>query len=58
MMGMRMPETCGALFKLQVINLRSCCILLVDSVEDRSHCFHKVQITIKKNIDDTLFRVL
>jgi len=28
-----MPETCWAVFKLQVINLRICCILLVDSVE-------------------------
>jgi hypothetical protein len=33
MMGMRMPETCWAVSKLQVINLRGCCILLVDSVE-------------------------
>jgi hypothetical protein len=33
MMGMRMPETCWAVSKWQVINLRSCCILLVDSVE-------------------------
>jgi hypothetical protein len=33
MMGMRMPETCWAVFKRQVINLWSCCILLVDSVE-------------------------
>ena len=32
-MGVRMPETCLAIFKRQVINLRSCCILLVDSVE-------------------------
>ena len=32
-MGMRMPETCWAVSKRQVINLRSCCILLVDSVE-------------------------
>ena len=32
-MGMRMPETCWAVFKWQVINLRSCCIWLVDSVE-------------------------
>jgi hypothetical protein len=32
-MDMRMPETCWAVFKRQVINLRSCCILLVDSVE-------------------------
>ena len=33
MMGMMMPGTCWAVFKQQVINLRSCCILLVDSVE-------------------------
>jgi hypothetical protein len=40
MMGMRMPETCWAVFKRQVINLRSCCILLVDSVESmRMHGF-------------------
>jgi hypothetical protein len=32
-MSMRMPETCWAVFKWQVINLRSCCISLVDSVE-------------------------
>jgi len=30
---MRMPETCWAVFKRQVINLRSCWFLLVDSVE-------------------------
>jgi hypothetical protein len=33
MMGMRMPEARLAVFKRQVINLRSCCILLADSVE-------------------------
>ena len=33
MMGMRMPETCWAVFKWQVINLRICCIWLVDSVK-------------------------
>ena len=32
-MYMRMPETCWAVFKWQVINLRFCCIVLVDSVE-------------------------
>jgi hypothetical protein len=32
MMGMRMPETCWAVSKWQVINLRICCIWLVDSV--------------------------
>jgi hypothetical protein len=33
MMGMRMPETCRAVFKRQVINLRNCCIWLIDSFE-------------------------
>jgi hypothetical protein len=33
MMGMRMPETCWAAFKRQAINLRNCCICLVDSFE-------------------------
>jgi hypothetical protein len=34
MMGMKMPETCCAVFKRQVIkNLRNCCIWLVDSFE-------------------------
>jgi hypothetical protein len=33
MMGVRMPETCWAVFKWQVINLRSCCIWLVDLFE-------------------------
>jgi hypothetical protein len=35
MMGMRMPETYWAVCKRQAINLRSCCILLVDSVESK-----------------------
>jgi len=33
MMGTRMPETCWAVFKRKVINLRNCCIWLVDSFE-------------------------
>jgi len=33
MTGNTMPETCWAVSKRQVINLRGCCILLVDSVE-------------------------
>ena len=37
-MGMRMPKTCWAVSKRQVINLRSCCILLGDSVEYNKHC--------------------
>jgi hypothetical protein len=32
-MGMRIPETCWAVFKRQAINLRNCCIWLVDSIE-------------------------
>ena len=33
MMGVRTPETCWAVHKRQVINLRSCCIWLVDLFE-------------------------
>jgi hypothetical protein len=33
MMGMRMPETCRAVFKLQVINLGNFCIWFFDSFE-------------------------
>jgi hypothetical protein len=33
MMSMRMPETCWAVLKRQAINLRNCCIWLVDSFE-------------------------
>jgi hypothetical protein len=33
MMGMRMPETCWAVFKRQAINLQNCCIWLVISFE-------------------------
>jgi hypothetical protein len=33
MMGMRAPETCWAVHKHQVTNLRNCCILLVDLFE-------------------------
>ena len=32
-MGIKMPETCWTAFKRQVINLRICCIWLVDPVE-------------------------
>jgi len=32
-MGMRMPETCWAVFKRQVVNLRDWCIWLVDLFE-------------------------
>ena len=31
--GMRIPEICWAVFKRQIINLRNCCIWLVDSFE-------------------------
>jgi hypothetical protein len=30
MMGVRTPETCWAVHKRQVINLRNCCIWLAD----------------------------
>jgi len=30
MMGVRMPVICWAIYKCQVINLRNCCIWLVD----------------------------
>jgi hypothetical protein len=33
MMGMRMTETCLTVFKRHAINLRDCCIWLVDSLE-------------------------
>jgi hypothetical protein len=33
MLGMSTPETCGAVFKRQLINLRNCCICLFDSFE-------------------------
>jgi hypothetical protein len=33
MMGVRTPETCWAVHKRQVINLRNCCIWLVDLLE-------------------------
>jgi hypothetical protein len=33
MMGVRMPETCRAVHKRQVINFRNCCICLVDLYE-------------------------
>jgi hypothetical protein len=40
-MGMRMPETYWAVFKRQVINLRNCCIWLVDSIE--SMMMHRLE---------------
>jgi hypothetical protein len=33
MMGIKMPETCWAVLKRQVINLRNCCVWLVESFE-------------------------
>jgi len=39
MMGMRMPKTWWAVFKRQIINLRNCCIWLVDSFERGTVCF-------------------
>jgi hypothetical protein len=33
MKGVRTPETCWAVYKRQLINLRNCCIWLVDLFE-------------------------
>jgi hypothetical protein len=52
MMGMRMPETCCVISKRQVINLRSCCIFLVDSVE--SMIMHGLANPKFKKIEDVL----
>jgi hypothetical protein len=45
------PETCWAVFKWQVINLRSCCILLVDSVEKN---FEYVETRVRDTINPNL----
>jgi len=42
-MGMRMAETCWAVFKRQVLNLWNCCIWLVDSFE----CFYNFFIVTR-----------
>jgi hypothetical protein len=54
MVCMRMPETCWAVFKWQVINLRVCCIWLVDSVE--SMVMHGLA-NPKTNTDVSLYGV-
>ena len=41
MMGMRMPETCWAVFKRQAINLRNYCIWLVESFESPQDFRHQ-----------------
>ena len=46
MMGMRTPETCWAVHKLQVINGRNCCIWLVDIFELSFCIFLHPPITI------------
>jgi hypothetical protein len=56
MMGMRMPETCGAVFIRQVINLRSCCIWLVDSVE--STMMHGLANPKKYERKSSIYRVV
>jgi len=48
MMGMRMPETCWAVSERQVMNLKSCCILLVDSVENG--CIFKLQTQVSLSL--------
>jgi hypothetical protein len=49
MMGGETPETCWAAHKRQVINFRSCCILLVDLFElydDARSCKHQIEFKI------------
>ena len=46
MMGVRTPETCWAVSKRQAINLRNCCIWLVDSFESYfAPCFEYWECT-------------
>jgi hypothetical protein len=45
MLGMWLPETSWAVFKWQVINLRICCIWLVDSVKNMHICFYSSMTT-------------
>jgi hypothetical protein len=42
MMGMRTLETCWVVHKRQVINLRNCCIQLVDLFELSSQAVHDI----------------
>jgi hypothetical protein len=51
MMGVRMPKTCWAVHTRQVINLRNCCIWLVDLFERVSNHF------INPPFDTTCFAV-
>jgi len=48
-MGMRMPETCWAVFKRQAINLRNCCIWLVDSFECLNNFCTSLNLETKKS---------
>jgi hypothetical protein len=52
-MGMRMPETCWAVFKWQVINLRICCIWFVDSVENKCNSLYSIGISGDKLLSVT-----
>jgi len=49
MMGMRMPESCWAVFKWQAINLRNCCIWLDDSSECSLNIAFASYITFRLN---------
>jgi hypothetical protein len=53
MIGKGMPETCWTVFKRQVINLRSCCILLVDTVGSIKPSFYFFQLPFSSTIQDT-----
>ena len=51
MMGMRTPETCWAVFERQAINLRNCCIWLVDSFECmKMHGLPKPKFTVSWSV--------
>ena len=49
MMGVRTPETCWAVLKRQVINLRTFCLWLVDSFEFRPSLIFSDHISVLKN---------
>ena len=57
MMGVRMPETCWAIFKRQAINPRNCCIWLVDSFKKikKSYLIDSVAITNKMQLGNRIY---
>jgi len=58
MMGVRMPETCWAVNKRQVINCRDCCILLVNLFESgllSVSCSSSLSAIISNNLHNIQF---